>query len=347
MKRKYVILIVLAVIVAIMAIGISIYFYYDNLSLDGNNLYEVTYYDDGIPGSKSVITVYENQVDLTTTHFCSAVDCNNSTKKETFTYSKENQAKLKSFMASNFHGRNIELHQNNLSDYQQEVLTGMTLGEYFFEVSVEKYQYKLEYSESDNLSYIVYLKENDTILVKKLTINNDYSITNVTTYPLNFSKDNLKVIVDYIKKESSNEEGHVIYKNPTLKKDEVNIIKSITDNDETYLNGVEDTPKLAYTITYSGINCLTPTLYLYDDNTYEYYYTFTSDDEKLIPKSGIYNYDISKIIKDSNDDLDDFAWYNITDNKTNKDYTISVHNKELSELLGSINVKLGQCLIQQ
>jgi len=105
--------------------------------------------------------------------------------------------------------------------------------------------------------------------------------------------------------------------------------------------------KLIYTITYNGIDCPTPTLYLYSDNTYEYYYTYTTENKKLTPKTGTYNYDIKNLIENINNYEQDYAGaYKIKDaNET--EYTTYSSNKELKELLKSIDVKLGTCLIQE
>ena len=82
----------------------------------------------------------------------------------------------------------IELHPNELTDKQKEVIQGLLLGENFFEISVEEYKYKIQYSESDNLSYYIYIKNDNSIIVKKVKINDNYDSTNVNTYSLNFSQ---------------------------------------------------------------------------------------------------------------------------------------------------------------
>lgn len=104
---------------------------------------------------------------------------------------------------------------------------------------------------------------------------------------------------------------------------------------------------IEFTITYKGINCPTPTLYLYSDNTYEYYYTFTSEGNELIPKTGKYNYDITKIIKNVDKyEENDFGEYYIKD-KQGKEYVILNTNIHLQELLNSLDITLDTCLVQQ
>ena len=105
--------------------------------------------------------------------------------------------------------------------------------------------------------------------------------------------------------------------------------------------------KLIYTITYNGIDCPTPILYLYSDKTYEYYYTFTTDNKKLTPKTGTYNYDMKNLIENINNYESDYAGpYYVKDENDTK-YTTYSSNKELQELLKSIDVKLTTCLVQE
>ena len=95
-----------------------------------------------------------------------------------------------------------------------------------------------------------------------------------------------------------------------------------------------------YTISYNGINCPTPTLYLYSDNTYEYYYTFGTDNEKLIPKTGTFNYDITKIINNIDKyEENNFGPYSIKE-ENGKNYTTYNTNTELQELLTSLDITL-------
>lgn len=212
-----------------------------------NSNYKITYYDNGMPGSTSEIKISNSEVEIITTNFCGTLDCygeSPKTEKKVYKYSKENMIKLKKFFRNNFliykilglKNKNIELNEDYLNEYQSRVMQGLVLGESFFEVSIEKFRYKIEYSKTDSLNYIIYFKDNKTILVKKLNINGNDDITKIDTYKLKFSKKNLNIINDYIKKEVKKENSKVISKTSSLKKDEINIIKSIIDNNESYLD---------------------------------------------------------------------------------------------------------------
>lgn len=349
-KKRNPFLIIAIVIFSFIGIGIiiSTIFNFNTTPLSTNVFYNITYYDELIPGSKYEISVQDNGVEITKTSFCSAVDCSPKTEKEMFNYSKENIEKLKTFINNNFSNNYyIELNDTELTERQKEVIQGLLFGEYFFETNVEEYKYKIEYSKNGNLTYDIYFKNDNSILVKKLKINSDYDIVSVDTYSLNFSQKNKNILFDYVEKEVKKENSSIIYKYSTLQKDEINIFNSITENNEIYLNNIEDEAKLTYTISYNGINCQTPILYLYSDNTYEYYYTFGTDNEKLIPKTGTYNYDITKIINNIDKyEENSFGPYSIKE-ENGKNYTTYNTNTELQELLTSLGVTLEKCLEQQ
>ena len=348
-KKKKPLLIITIVIVSFIGIGIILSTCFKfKIPTSFAILYEIIYYDESIPGSKYDISVQKNnKIEITTTHFCSAIDCEPTTEKEIFNYSKDNLEKLKIFINNNFSNKYVEVHESKLTDRQKEVIHALLQGEYFFEKNVEEYKYKIEYSKNDSLSYDIYFKNDNSILVKKLKINSDYDIVSVDTYALNFSQKNKAKLNDYIEKEVKKENKNVIYKYSTLQKDEINIFNSIVKNNESYLNNIENEVKLAYTISYSGMNCPTPTLYLYNDNTYKYYYTFSTDNEKLISKTGTYNYDIKKIINNIDKyEENNFGTYSIKE-ENGKNYTTYNTNTELQELLTSLGITLEKCLKSQ
>lgn len=348
-KKKKPLLIITIVIVSFIGIGIILSTCFKfKIPTSFTILYEIIYYDESIPGSKYDISVQKNnKIEITTTHFCSAIDCEPTTEKEIFNYSKDNLKKLKIFINNNFSNNYVEVHESKLTDRQKEVIHALLQGEYFFEKNVEEYKYKIEYSKNDSLSYDIYFKNDNSILVKKLKINSDYDIVSVDTYALNFSQKNKAKLNDYIEKEVKKENKNVIYKYSTLQKDEINIFNSIVKNNESYLNNIENEVKLAYTISYSGMNCPTPTLYLYNDNTYKYYYTFSTDNEKLISKTGTYNYDIKKIINNIDKyEENNFGTYSIKE-ENGKNYTTYNTNTELQELLTSLGITLEKCLKSQ
>ncbi|MDE6284919.1 MAG: hypothetical protein K2M17_04165, partial [Bacilli bacterium] len=195
--------------------------------------------------------------------------------------------KVLNFLKENFEidGKKLEVSDENLSDFQKNIMNTITFGQYFFELGIEDYQYKLEYTDP-MFSYDIYFKEDGSILVKKMKIDDDYDIVSLDSYTIRFDSDSMQALNEFIKRIASKE--NIVYRSGTLFKDEEPYIKSLIENDESYLKN-STYPKLLYTIIYEGINCLTPVLYLYDDGTYAYYSTFATDDQLLIPVEGDYS----------------------------------------------------------
>jgi len=74
---------ILIIGIALIFLVVIFYFLY-NKSLDnrGEILYKMTYYDDLISGSSSDIQIYEDKIKITTTRFCSYVNCSLSEEIE-------------------------------------------------------------------------------------------------------------------------------------------------------------------------------------------------------------------------------------------------------------------------
>lgn len=342
-KTKYIIIFIIIVLLAIITLWVLNY----NYSIFSSVTHKLTYYDDYEPGSRYDINVFNNKVEIIRNKSCNTVNCDEqNSEKEVFYYSTENINRLNNFIKNSLYNKSV-VYANELTERQKEVVTGLLLGEYFFEAAVEDYKYKLVYTESDSTTYYFYFKDNYTVLAKKATISTDYDIKKIDTYSINFKEENINFLYNYIEELAKKENDNIVRKYSTLYKNEKNIYTSLTKNDESYLANIENDVKLLYTITYNGINCPTPSLLLYSDNTYEYYYTFSVGNTALIPKTGTYNYDINKIIENIDKYEENLAGpYTIKDNN-GKSYTTYNTNTELIQFLDSINVKLEMCTEQQ
>ncbi len=350
MKKRNITIITIILLISVLVVLLSASFIKEKKEkADNRIIYNFVYYDDGEPGSKKEVNVKKDTVEVITTNFCSAIDCKErEPQKKEYKYSDENIEKVKKFLSENFNFTDdvtLELHESELEEKEREIMIGLLLGQYFFETAVEEYKYQLDYSKSESLNYVVYFKEDKSILVKKLTINDEYDITEVKTYSISFSKEGMNTLYSYIEKEANGKDG-IVYKNSTLRKDEEPIINSIVENDEEYLKDISSKPNVAYIISYTGMNCLTPTLYLYNDNTYEYYYTFAAGDKKLTPKTGTYDFDVQEIIDSIIEKESNIGFYTIKNNM-DESYKIATNNEKINELLGSINVSLMKCLEQE
>ena len=105
--------------------------------------------------------------------------------------------------------------------------------------------------------------------------------------------------------------------------------------------------KLLYEVYYNGLDCPTPHLKLYDNNTYELYDSFDIEGKSMISKIGNFSYDINLILENINKyEVYESDSYIIMDNKGNI-YKASSNNKDLSALLEKIDVNLVTCLGQE
>ena len=59
--------------------------------------------------------------------------------------------------------------------------------------------------------------------------------------------------------------------------------------------------ELVFSLKSQMLKCPSPTLYVYSDVTYEYYYTYSFNNKKLTHKNVTYNYDTSLIFNNITD----------------------------------------------
>ena len=341
---------IVGLVVLFLGAGFGIYYYSKDIMekpkpVVNPSLYHFTVYDRYIPGSKNDITVYEDSVKVITTHFCSTINCiPDVDKPKILTYSKDNMAKLRDYIdkSSLFKDSNnqTEIDLDQLNSRDESIIQSIYLGQYFFELAVEDYQYRIEYQKTDDTSYDIYLKADKSIIVKKSYVNSDYDIDKIDTYALAFSKEKINFIFDYVQNEKL-ENNSILYKFSFLRKDEADIYDSIVNNDESLLK-LENRVALLYVIYYDGIDCPTPRLYLYSDKTYFFSENKYVDD---INKYISYDYDFNKIINN----LDKYKsgvpldYYRIESSVDGKIYTTNSSNVELMSFLKSLGVNLVQC----
>ena len=360
-KKKQIIIIVTVVALVILIGIIIVYFALNKTEKKSTNhnkesdkkeieptsppSYIITYNDDALAGMNSKISIYDNKIEIVTTNPCFEKDCKADVENKSYKCSKETINKLKDYLDKNYKEKNITINKSSIKGDGYKVIPSILMGEYWLEIALEEHKYLIEYSETDNRTYFIIFKEDGSIMVKKATINDNYDITRLESYMLYFTKEKLDILNNYVKKIANYKKTNYITRNATLTKDEINIYKSIVENNEKYLD--ENDIKLLYTIFYNGLNCQTPTLYLYNDNTFEYYYTYDTGNTKLKPVEGSYGADINNIIKNinkykSNGD----GQYVIMDSK-GKYYTTYNNNIELNDFLNSLGVVLEKCIEKQ
>lgn len=252
--------IIITAIILLIILTILVVMYFTkkkNVTEDKNIIYEIYFYDGAIPGTNRDIKIYEDKVKIDITYACSAVDCKPTTEEITQNFSKENINKLKKFVKTNFstklNGNKVTIDgiMNNgvrqLTWYQSDVIYSLESGESSFEQCVEEYKYKIVYTESENTYYIIYFKDNKSILVKKISNNN------IDTYKINFSEKNLDKLNNYIKEKVESDypvltrysrsyisSGDWYEKSYVASEKETYIINSIIENNESILNNLDN-----------------------------------------------------------------------------------------------------------
>lgn len=100
-----------------------------------------------------------------------------------------------------------------------------------------------------------------------------------------------------------------------------------------------------YTISYISQDCPSPYLYVYNDNTYEFYDSI-SKEKPPVPKAGKFDYDILKIAESiMENEVNEEKLYSVR--YKDKEYVTSASNKNLSEFLQLIDVDLEKCVKEQ
>lgn len=343
MKNKIILVVTFIVILVVIGVTGIIKKHKNNEEEKKSYKYEIVYYDESIPGSKSNIVINNNKITITTTYYCSAVDCKSSTETNEYNYTDDNLEKLVNFIKNNFEiiDNKVEIHENELDENQQQVMIALLISQDLFDIMNEEYKYKIEYLSDNNTFYYVFFKEDNSIIVKKMKMNDSYSIESLDTYKLNFNKSNIDILFNYVENELKNKDTNVTHKNTYLRKDETPIFNSIMENKESYLNNYNI--KLNYTIKANKSNCAISYLYLYNDNTYEYFYSKDDLNNSLTPLKGYYNSDIKSILEEElNSKIISDNYYLVTD-QDKKTYIINSNNIKFSEFLKNINVDFNIC----
>ncbi len=343
MKKKY--LVGIGVVVLLLGIVLVLFLFWPKEKKE--ILYHLEYQNDYVPGAKYEISIYSNNdIKITKTSFCSKVDCEPE-EPVVFDYHfhDKNMKLLKQFIEKHFPNQEtINIPFESLNAYEKDVISSLEDGELAFEISVEEYEYQVIYEESPTTTYVVYLKEDDSILVKKITLNSKEEMTNIDSYSLNFKENHKKLLKEQVK-QWVGEDSNVVYKT-YFYKDEQYWIKSVQEKDEKYLE--ENRVHLVYEMSYHGINCLTPVLRLYDDSTYEFYDTFSNDQNPIIPETGTYDYDFTELFENIDQYPEDpLGPYSIYASSDERYYTTYSSNKELRDFLSSVGIRLDVCIHSQ
>lgn len=345
-KKKILIVSVLAV--ALLTVILSMIFYIISLSSKPVEVekpkkeygeFTVRYEEDYEPGASTTYYLHKDgSIEYVHTQYCSALDCEPTTsEKESLEFEKENLKLTYNFL------RNLIEEGNEVTIYKSQIKDDKT-SSMFFNISYEReelipldasnYDYKLELSKGNNF-HLIYL-EDDKINVANLIYEN-YDLKEIKKHTIRF--ENKKVIKEFIKEQFKKDETFKnIYYGSYEYKDKM-ILDAIIANDESLLKDLSEAKELLYTLKYVGMDCLTPTLDIYNDKTYDYNYTYTTDGTEPTPLKGTYDYDINKLLKTTKyEDVPEHpAGFFYLENKK-KSYYLGMEDKDLADFLASANL---------
>lgn len=339
-----IVLIVLALIILLLNIISNVITYYTLKQDETNYIYKITYEEDYEPGASTSYYLYtDGNIKVKSTTYCSAIDCEATTSElEDLNFDKETKKLTYHYLLSLTNGqKDTEIRHSDIynDDKKTSIFYYIKSGDSdLIKLEIDDYQYKLELSK-DNNYHLIYLKE-DTITIANLYYKN-YDREKVQIHNLKFNETNTKLVKDFIIKQFEKEE---IYKNIYYSnfehKDKI-ILDAIISNKETLLANIENEKILLYKLGFSGLNCLTPELHIYDDLTYEFYNTFTTDGKNPTPKKGTYNYDLNNLIASSVDGntLDTGVAFMLTGKE--KTYYFEVTNPALNEFLSTTELTVS------
>lgn len=337
-------LIVLALIVLLLNIISNVITYFTLKQDETNYIYKITYEEDFEPGASTSYYLYtDGNIKVQRTTYCSAINCPATTSDlENINFDKETKKITYHYLLSLTKGqKDTKIKHSDIYNDDKKISIFNYLNSEdtdLIKLEIDDYQYKLELSK-DNNYHLIYLKEN-TITAANLYYKN-YDREKVQIHKLKFNETNTKLIKEFILNQYEKEETYKnIYYSSFEHKDKI-ILDAIISNNETLLSNIEKEKNLLYKLGFTGLNCLTPSLDIYDDSTYEFYNTYTTDGTNPTPKKGTYNYDLNKLITASVDE-------NILDNGvafvlTNKDktYYYEVTNPTLNEFLNTTTLTIS------
>lgn len=348
-NKKYIWMVLGILLVVILFIGL--FFFLNKEKEEEDSVpkdYKLTFYDDFTPGGKYDIELdKEENIQFTETRFCSAVDCPQSAPKEvSINLTGENKKYAVNFIKSFFVGTEkteIEIYQQDLTEIQLATLTLLLENrDDLFSLVSEPYEHMISY-DNGNKSFFVY-QNKDNVKVKRINYSEEYDAKDVTTYDITFKETNQKIIVDYLEETFKDSKENYLFLDSTTISSKVQfILNSLSYNDESYLEKMD---KFMFEISNTNLKCPTVYLYVYNDNTYEFYHTFR-DGKPVDRKVGTYTKDAASILKNIGTyEKEGDITYSLKD-YNGKRYIVSNKNKELEEFLKDIPENLESCAIYE
>lgn len=174
---------------------------------------------------------------------------------------------------------------------------------------------------------VVYTRKMDNEISKEIS----NLITKITEKEDTNPSDNyMPYIIKY------NEEEKAIYNEATIKEIKEMLVK--IDGDDIDSSNKE----LLFIVNSNNQKCPSPTLYVYSDNTYELYNTYSRNGKKIEPKTGEYNYNTNLILQNIGEFEDNGTKYIIEDSNNIK-HGFNTY-AYLEDFLNETNIKIDTCI---
>lgn len=340
--RKTIIVIISFFIITLLALitfyGIKVL----NTKKENDYLYKIHYFEDYDPGRNHYIYVYDNyDILVISQQGCSAVECVEGTvtmpkEEKNVIFSEEGKEFLKEYFENLFKEKNsnsISLDSHELNNYESIIIYSIISNTEEELNSLKKsHNYEMNYRDKDNLYYYkIYLSDKNIKITKSLNCAGCNSKTE--NYELDFSEENMKIVIDFITKIFSNVEGYKLNLNSIeLSDNEKSIVDAIILNDESRINS-----EYLFIISDSSCDCIPNFVYFYLDKTY----VVKGTNDKVISE-GEYELDPKVLInelKENEDDSDDERGMNYYIELYNGDkYWIRHDNKVIKEFLKDLDI---------
>lgn len=219
------------------------------------------------------------------------------------------------------------------SVYRTKLYDGGSYEKIYYDIDLEKSEVsKINYSyHAANLNRF---SEEETFTYYTITIDED------------LLAETKELIYDLLNKEDKNETNnhYCYYLGDNKEICNINTVNKIKE----LLNKFDKMKRqLLFKLEGTQLKCPSSKLYVYNDNTYEYYYTHSSSNKEIIPKTGEYQYNINYIF-DSDiaaHEVSSGSVYAYTDASNKVRYLENI--KTIDDFLKEININVNTCTIEQ
>ena len=340
--------------------------------------YKLIYQDD----NDDIFTIYKTKekkvfVDSNTQPICTTIPCNRINIRIELAFSNEHMKIVNDFIDSFFKNKSYKEKTLSKAEIPSESFNILYSIIHNDESYIEKRMYSLK---SDKYLITTDLKwqtmQNDggsyRSIIYEIDLKNDEITKKEEIYHANLGgtpeiSTNLyysKRIDSYLHEETTSLIGKILETTDNNSENNYHYytIESDSENKEIYnLNTINEIKEilnqydkfdifnihkrqLLFTVQSTYIKCQTPIIYVYNDNTYEYFYTHSTNGKDLIPKRGIYDSNPNLILNNLTQcEVDSPGMYLLKDGQEH----YLTNCQPLEDFLKSINLEMHRCTEEQ